>query len=145
MAELLKQSSTPVVAVPASATVLETTRLMDRREIGAVIVEEQGTMVGIFSERDLLRRVVAPGRNPASTRVAEVMSTPVLSASAEADTGEAVDAMMTRHIRHVPVVDRMGKPVGMLSFRGAMSQRIDELQHEIDVLGAYLGYDGVSG
>ena len=145
MAERLKPRGGPIVAVAASWNVLDTARLMDRQDIGAVVVEDRGCMVGIFSERDLLRRVVAEGRDPSQTAVADVMSAPVLAVSTEADAGEAVETMMVRHIRHVPIVDRTGLPVGMLSFRGAMSERIEELQHEIDVLGAYLGYDGVSG
>ncbi len=145
MAELLRKKSGPVVTVDASASVLETVRLMDRRDIGAVVVEERGTMIGIFSERDLLRRVVATGRDPVETRVGDVMSAPVLAVSAEAETGEAVETMIIRHIRHVPVVDRSGRPLAMLSLRSAMSDRLDELQHELEVLEAYLGYDGVAG
>ncbi len=145
MGELLRNRSGPVVVVGGSASVLDAARLMDRRDVGAVVVEEAGTMVGIFSERDLLRRVVATGRDPAATRVRDVMSAPVLAASAEGDPGEVVETMIVRHIRHVPIVDRACHPVAMLSLRTAMSDRVEQLEHELQVLEAYLGYDGAVG
>lgn len=145
MADLVRTRGGPVVAVPAYVNVADAVKLMDRRDVGAVVVEEAGAMVGIFSERDLLRRVVGAGRDPSRTRVSDVMSSPVVAASVDADRGEIVETMVVRHIRHVPVVDRAGRPVGMLSLRSAMTDRVDELQHEVDVLEAYLGYDGVSG
>ena len=145
MAEVLKKASTPVITVQAHATVEEAVRIMVKHHIGAIVVLEGGRLTGIFSERDVMEKVVLGRLDPATTLVASVMTWPVVAAVAGSDDAEAVDEMVERHIRHMPVVDHDGRVVGMLSFRHAMQDRIDDLKHEVYALEAYLGYDGVSG
>jgi len=145
MSDLLRKASRPAVCVDGKVSVEETVRTMVERRIGAVVVTEKGRVAGIFSERDLMQRVVLKKLDPAKTPVAKVMTTPVVSAAVDGDEDEAVQAMVERHIRHVPIVDKRKHPVGMLSFRDVMRSRVDDLKHEVQALEAYLGYDGVSG
>lgn len=90
-----------VVAVDADSTVEEAAKVMASRNIGAVAVKRGGEIVGIVTERDVLKRVVAAGRDPKTTRVEEVMSSPPISVDANATVGEAVDLMNRRAIRRV--------------------------------------------
>ncbi|MFI5181131.1 MAG: CBS domain-containing protein [Thermoanaerobaculia bacterium] len=145
MSDLKKKASRPVVCVDAKLSVADAVRTMVERKIGAVVVTEKGRVAGIFSERDLMQRVVLKKLDPVRTPVSKVMTTPVVSVGVDGDEDEAVAAMVERHIRHVPVVDKRKHAVGMLSFRDVMRSRVDDLKHEVQALEAYLGYDGVSG
>jgi CBS domain-containing protein len=145
MADLLKKASRPVVSVDGKVSVEVAVRTMVEHRIGAVVVTEKRCVVGIFSERDLMQRVVLKRLDPGKTPVAKVMTAPVVSAAVDGDEDEAAQTMVDRHIRHVPVVDKRKHPVGMLSFRDVMRSRVDDLKHEVQALEAYLGYDGVSG
>ncbi len=145
MTNLLKKASRPAVTVDAKVSVEKAVRTMVEHRIGAVVVTENGRIAGIFSERDLMQRVVLKKLEPARTAVSKVMTAPVLSAPVDGDEDEAVQAMVERHIRHVPVVDRRKHPVGMLSFRDVMRSRVDDLKHEVQALEAYLSYDGATG
>jgi CBS domain-containing protein len=145
MTNLLKRASRPVVSVDAKIVVEKAVRTMVENRIGAVVVTEKGRVAGIFSERDLMERVVLKKLDPAKTPVAKVMTAPVVSAAVDGDEDEAVQTMVERHIRHVPVVDKKKHPVGMLSFRDVMRSRVDDLKHEVQALEAYLSYDGATG
>jgi len=145
MTNLLKKASRPAVTVDAKVSVEKAVRTMVEHRVGAVIVTENGRMAGIFSERDLMQRVVLKKLEPAKTPVAKVMTAPVVSAPVDGDEDEAAQTMVERHIRHVPVVDKRKHPVGMLSFRDVMRNRVDDLKHEVQALEAYLSYDGATG
>jgi len=145
MGEVWRKASAPVITVPAHATVEEAVRTMVKHRIGAVAVLEGSRMVGIFSERDVMEKVVLGRLDAATTLVASVMTWPVVSVKAQSDESEVVEEMVQRHIRHMPVLDENERLVGMLSFRHVMQDRIDDLKHEVYALEAYLGYDGVSG
>jgi CBS-domain-containing membrane protein len=73
------------------------------------------------------------------------MTAPVLTADGFVDDADAATTMTEHHIRHLPIVDEWKRVVGMVSLRGVMEERIADLEHEVNVLEAYLGYDGVSG
>jgi CBS domain-containing protein len=145
MVDLLKKATRPAVTVEKSDTVENAVRVMVEHKIGAVVVTDRGKVVGIFSERDLMQRVVLARLDAAKTAVGKVMTADVVSATEDGDEDDAVTAMVDRHIRHVPVVDKRRRALGMLSFRDVMKSRVDDLRHEVAALEAYLGYDGVSG
>jgi len=145
MVDLLKKATRPAVTVEKSVTVEDAVRVMVEHKIGAVVVTDKGKVAGIFSERDLMQRVVLARLDAAKTAVGKVMTADVVSAAEDGDEDDAVTAMVDRHIRHVPVVDKRKHAVGMLSFRDVMKSRVDDLRHEVAALEAYLGYDGVSG
>jgi CBS-domain-containing membrane protein len=73
------------------------------------------------------------------------MTSPVQYISGVAEEKEAASTMAASHIRHLPILDEKKKVVGMVSLRHVMEERISDLEHEVDVLEAYLGYDGVAG
>lgn len=103
--DILSRKGTELVSVPPTATVLEAASRMNERGIGGVAVVADGVLAGIFTERDVLRRVVVPGRPPAGTTVAEVMTTPVTTCSAATRIEQCAELMTSRRIRHLPVVD----------------------------------------
>ena len=118
-------------------TVLETVRAMVERNIGAVPVMHSGKLVGIFSERDLMRRVVAEGRDPRSTCIAEVMTDDPLVVG----TGEDLETCMTlmrRHgFRHLPVCHE-GHLLGMVSLRDILLHDLNEKDDEVRMMRAYI-------
>ncbi len=145
MAKLLRPSTRPAVSVQETSTVLEAVKTMVRERIGAVVVLKGKRMTGIFSERDVLDKIVLARRDPAKTPISSVMTADVLSIPAPGDEAIAVQTMAENHIRHLPILDAKKKVVGMVSLRHVMEDRIAYLEHEVNVLEAYLGYDGVSG
>lgn len=103
-----------IASLPPQATVLEAAQLMNDRHIGSVLVTEGNQLVGIFTERDVLRRVVAERRDPATTTVADVMTSPVACAAPHTTLDEIRTVMRDKRIRHVPVVNG-GGVLGMIS------------------------------
>lgn len=99
---------------------------MSERNIGAVAVVESGRLAGIFSERDLMARVVAQGLNPDDTPVNVVMSKELVVASPSDEVGDALQKMHSIRARHLPVVDH-GKLVGMISIRDLLE--VDDAHH----------------
>ncbi len=127
-----------VWSVGPGATVLEAAMLMNEHKIGALIVMEGGRLVGIFTERDVLRRVVGEARNAEATRVADVMTGEVLCASPEMTLEEARGVMKNRRIRHLPVLDADGRLLGMVSI-GDLNARLEHAHEQhIHLLNEYL-------
>ncbi len=102
---------------------------MRAAEVGAAVIIDQGRLVGIFSERDLLNRVVAAGCDPALTHVGKVSTTVVHSVGSDASIKECAEKLRNHHVRHLPVVDG-DKPVGIISSRDffvEVSTRLEDL------------------
>ena len=118
-------------------SVLQTVCAMVDRNIGAVPVVHNGKLVGIFSERDLMRRVVAEGRDCRSTCMAEVMTDDPLTVSTTEDLGICM-ALMRRHgFRHLPVCHE-GHLVGIVSLRDILLHDLDEKDDEVRMMRAYI-------
>ena len=106
------------VMLPPSATVMNAARHMRSRNVSAVLVTEgDAELVGIFTERDAIRRVLAEGRDPATTTLAEVMTDNPDSVTPQDTAAEVVRLMQASQYRHLPIVDR-GRAVGMISRGG---------------------------
>ena len=118
-------------------TVLEVARAMVDRNIGAVPVLRDGVHPGVFSERDLMRRVVVEGRDSSQTRVGDVMTEDPLTVSPQEDM-ETCRFLMRRHgFRHLPICD--GKVLkGMVSLRDLMLHDLDEKEPEVRMMRAYI-------
>ncbi len=112
---LLKKGS-DVIAVLASATVRDAVAKMIEANVGCVVVEEDSEVVGIFTERDLLRRVVGGDKDPATTLISEVMSSPVQSCSPADDINHCFDLLNASSFRHLAVLDN-DEAVGVISLR----------------------------
>jgi CBS domain-containing protein len=106
----------PLFHVPPAATVRDVARTMSDRNIGAIAVLDSGKLVGIFSERDVLTRIVAEGRDADDTRVDSVMTKDIIVAAPTDDINEALQKMRECNCRHLPVV-QSGNLVGMISIR----------------------------
>ncbi|HEX7616540.1 MAG TPA: CBS domain-containing protein [Thermoanaerobaculia bacterium] len=145
MAKLLRNSSRAPVTVQETATVEAAVKTMVQERIGAVVVLRGTEMAGIFSERDVLDKIVLARRDPATTPVFAVMTSPVVAVSPSGDDAEAAQTMAEHHIRHLPILDQRKRVVGVVSLRHVMEERIADLEHEVNALEAYLGYDGVAG
>jgi CBS domain-containing protein len=121
-------------------TVLEVARKMDAARVGAVVVLDGRNLVGVFSERDLMTRVVVPRRDPAAVRVSEVMSGDVVTAHVDERRSECLEKMQRAGCRHLPVLED-GEVVAMLSMRDLLRDEIEEQEEEIESLRAYLQLD----
>lgn len=118
-------------------TVLQTVSAMVERNIGAVPVLHNGNLVGIFSERDLMRRVVAEGRDPRGTCMAEVMTEDPLTISTDEDLDNCLSLMRRHGFRHLPVCHD-GHLVGMVSLRDILLHDLDEKDDEVRMMRAYI-------
>lgn len=125
--------------VVPETTVLHAVEKMNRERIGAVLVCISGEMVGIFTERDVLCRVVGEGRDPASTQVIDVMTTEVVAVRSTTSVEEAMAVISERRFRHLPVVDD-GKLVGVVS-SGDLTRRVsrDQEGHIQDLMNFITG------
>jgi len=103
-----------VVTVEADVTVKRAVGLMNKYEIGCLIVTKRGKPIGIVTERDMLARVLAESRNPEKTRVADIMSRPLIIANPEMDLEEAARLMFKMKVKKLPVVSD-GKLVGLVT------------------------------
>ena len=142
---LLRITRTPLVTVSTRASVMDAVRTMYGERIGAVAVVDDDRLIGIFSERDLMNRVVLERRDLDSTRVGDVMTAPVVTIERALTAGDALKLMDENHIRHLPVINSDGKLAGMLSVRSLLHEKVQELTDQLDSLEAYFTADGAGG
>lgn len=129
---LLSLCGRPLSTVPILASVAEAVQLMIDNEVGAVaVVDDDGVVAGMFTERDVLEKVALSGLDPKQTPVRERMSPMVEMATEETTPAEALRVMLERHYRHMPVVDERGKVLGILSIRHILEGRIDDLLQQL--------------
>ena len=120
-----------ILTAAAEITVAEATRLMKKRTLGAMmIVDDHGRLLGIFTERDAVFRVLADGRDPKTTKLAEVMTAHPQTIAPDKPFGHALLMMYEGGFRHVPVVEN-GKPVGVVSARDALGPELQEFESEV--------------
>ncbi|MFI5144038.1 MAG: CBS domain-containing protein [Ignavibacteria bacterium] len=121
-------------------TVLEAAEYMDKHNVGAVPVLNGDRLVGIFSERDLMRRCVTKKLDMAATKVEEVMTERVIVMEASDSYEDCLRIMKQENIRHIPVIDG-DKLVGVISIRDLMQVDMDEKEQKIDILNSYIHYN----
>ena len=118
------------ITASESITVSAAAQLMKRNEVGAVMVVEEGRLVGVFTERDALFRVLAEGRDTLTTRLADVMTRNPATILPDRPFAEALHIMYEGGFRHVPVVED-GRPVGMVSARDALGPELEDFVYEM--------------
>lgn len=119
--------------VPVDATVEHAIATMIDKGVGAVaVIDEQGVVAGMFTERDVLAKFALSGREAKSTPVRELMSAIVEMATQATTPSEALEVMLERHYRHMPIVDEHGKVLGICSIRNILEARVDDLLAELD-------------
>jgi CBS domain-containing protein len=129
-------------AVHPESTVAEAIRLMLASRVGAVVVVDANRVVGIFTERDVLKKLALSGRDPEKLPVSELMTTPVETASLQSSPGDALVSMLEHHFRHLPVVDSSGRLRGVLSIRNLLHGQMQELRRQLDSLEQYFASEG---
>lgn len=134
-----------VVTVSRTATVMDAIQAMAGAKVGSVAVVDGDALEGIFSERDVMLRIVGEGRDPKTTLVEEVMTSPVQVIPKRTTGEEALRIMIQNHIRHLPVIDEKGHVQAMVSMRSLLEERVDELHQQLNSLESYITADGIGG
>jgi CBS domain-containing protein len=137
LSSILQKRSPVLWVFSPEQTVAEAIRAMAERQVGVVPIVASGRLVGIFSERDLLRRVVAKGRDPEKTLLAEVMTPDPVTAAPGEDRITAIDKMQAIGCRHLPI-EVNGTVIDMLSMRDLLYQEIQEKAAEVAELRHYV-------
>lgn len=119
-----------IVTAPGSTTVSEAARLMRQKQVGAVMVVEEGRLVGVFTERDALFRVVAEGHDAQTIRLADVMTRNPQTIHPDKPFPDALHLMYEGGFRHVPVVED-SRPIGMISARDALGPELEDFIYEL--------------
>ena len=136
--DILAHKASGVLTIGPQASTLDATLLMNRHNVGCLVVTQRTQIVGIFTERDILRRVVGQRRAPATVSVREVMSRDVCCAKADMPLDTARAIMKNRRIRHLPVVNRTKRPVGMISIGDINAWDMEHLETENHYLHEYV-------
>ncbi|HJT87787.1 MAG TPA: CBS domain-containing protein [Bryobacteraceae bacterium] len=139
IASILNEKGDAVWSVTPESTVYEAIAVMADKSIGAVLVVRGEELVGILSERDYARKVILQGKSSKRTRVAEIMTTSLITVPPEA-TVDGCMRMMTHHrVRHLPVVDGRRGVVGVLSIGDLVKAVIADQAETIEQLNSYIG------
>ncbi|HZP59106.1 MAG TPA: CBS domain-containing protein [Opitutaceae bacterium] len=134
---LLEHKGSAIYSVPVSATVADAVREMNQQKIGCVLVMDDGRLSGIFTERDVLTRVVAAEVDPRTTPVAQVMTETVNTIAPEASIEEVMTMFAEKRCRHLPVIDD-GRLLGLISI-GDISRWVAAAHHaECEQLKQYI-------
>jgi len=139
--EILAVKGTAVATISPCASAYEAAARMSERNIGSLVVLDEGRLVGLITERDILRRVVAEGRDPNSTRVEEVMTSEIICCQLHTTLEEASGVMKNRRLRHLPVASEAGELQGLISIGDLNAAQSHDHEQTIHLLEAYIhGY-----
>ena len=145
MEPLLTISHRPATCVPPEETICVTVQAMVRNRVGAAaVINLDGTLAGIFTERDLMTRVVAKHRDPETTLVGDAMTTDPVTISPETTLAQALEIMVSRHFRHLPIMDG-SEVVGMATVRKVLKHKLDEGKEELESMVSFFTADGIGG
>jgi CBS domain-containing protein len=120
-------------------TVREVVKYMSKAHVGAMPIIDRGRLAGIFTERDLMTRVVSAGRDPDRTKIDEVMTTDIVIANASETYEESLRTMKRVGCRHLPVV-KNGRLVGMVSLRDLLQVDLEEKEETVRLMTSYVYY-----
>ena len=134
---LLKEKGSTVYSVSPDVTIEHTVHEMNRLKIGAMLVLDRGSLVGIFTERDVLRKVVEHGTDPKTTKISEVMTTGIRTAPPNTSIEDAMAVMTNHRHRHLPIVED-GELVGLVSLGDITRWIIQLTQSEAEHLRNYI-------
>ena len=134
---LLETKGVETISISREASVFDAIKLMADRAVGSLLVMEGENLVGIVTERDSARKVILKGRSSDQTQVGEIMTTEVLTATADQTVNECMTVMTEKRIRHLPVV-KGDKVVGLISIGDLVQAIISDQQEEIEQLGNYI-------
>jgi len=131
--EILMVKGPDVIVASPGTTVADAARLMAHADVGSIIITEDGRVVGVFTERDLLKRVVARGIDPGETELREVMSWPVKGCRLGDSVRDCAERLTSERFRHMAVIED-GALVGLIGLRDVMAARMREAEQLISEL-----------
>lgn len=135
--QLLDSKGRHIISVSPGDTVLDAIRLMAEKNIGAVLVMDDGKLLGIMSERDYARKVIVKGRASDNTPVSDIMTHEVMTVGPAENVQHCMESMTTNKIRHLPVVED-GEVIGIISIGDLVQAIIADQQEEIQHLEQYI-------
>ena len=137
ISEIIENKGGMVLSVDINESVLDAINLMAQVNIGAVLVQENDTISGIFTERDYLQKIALKSLSSQETRVGDVMTTPVVSADPGDTIQQCMETMTTCRCRHLPIVNN-GKLLGIVSIGDLVKKMLDEKEAEVEQLNQYI-------
>lgn len=137
IARVIEGRSGPIVSIDAQATVREAVGLLASKRIGALPVMQNGTIAGIFSERDVVYHLAEHGPAMLDGPVGAVMTAPAITVTPQTDVLEALGLMTRRRIRHLPVIDGTAM-IGFVSIGDLVKYRIDRIESEAEAMRSYI-------
>ena len=135
--DLLARKGTNVISVTPEQTVLDAAHLMNEKGIGGVVVMTDSKLVGIFTERDIMRRVVAASRDPATTLIGDVMTADCMTITADVQIAVCRAMMSSKRVRHFPVMHDDGL-VGMVTSGDILAFEVMQAEAQIEQLEKYV-------
>ncbi|MCT8335018.1 MULTISPECIES: CBS domain-containing protein [Leptospira] len=135
--DILKDKASSVLSIEEDRNVLEATQMMVGAKVGSLIVTFQGKLVGIFTERDLMRVVAKDHANLDKIKLKDVMTTQLTVAGPEEDVDDILNNMITKRFRHMPVLDG-DKIIGLISIGDAVKTKLTRTQAEMSILREYM-------
>jgi CBS domain-containing protein len=142
---LLQIAHVPAICVAPDATVMEAIEASLPARVGAVAVVEGNKLVGVFTERDVMLKVVYKGLDANTTRVREVMTAPAVHVAPTAAPREVLTLMLDKHIRHLPISEDGVSVKGMLSIRNILQYLVNDLTEDLHHLQSFIGADSPGG
>jgi CBS domain-containing protein len=136
--EILSSKGNHVYSISPEDTVLEATRRMNQHRIGAMMVMNGQRVAGIFTERDVLQRVIGEMRNPGDISVGEVMTRDIVCCGPDSTLEEMSEIMRSRRIRHIPICDEEGQLMGLISIGDINAHHATQQSMQIHYLNEYI-------
>ena len=137
VSEILENKGAMVLSVDSGENVFDAICLMSELNIGAVLVQDNDTISGIFTERDYLQKIALKSLSSKETKIGDVMTKPVISAEPNDSVQKCMETMTTCHCRHLPIVQN-GKLLGIVSIGDLVKRLLDEKQTEVKKLSEYI-------
>ena len=135
--EMLLKKGNKIHSISPNQKIFEALQLMAKEDLGALLVLDGESLVGILSERDYARKVALEGKSSKDCLVSDIMSSKVMYVENDSSTGECMALMINKKVRHLPVFDK-GKLIGVISIGDVVNAVIDEKEFEIDQLVRYI-------
>lgn len=138
ISSLLEAKGRDVFSIGPGASVHAALEMMEQRKVGALVVTDEGSMVGIISERDFAREMITAEKGPRDMLVSDIMTQDVHTVTPEATVGECMSMMTNKRIRHLPVLDEDNRLSGVISIGDVVSAVITDQEHLIEDLERYI-------
>ena len=145
MVNILEIAHRPAISIKSESTIKEAVGTMMFRKVNALPVIDNGKLVGMISERDLVHRIIAKGLSPEKTKVGAVMTKKVKTGTEKTTQEQALRIMHDGDFRHLPIVNSKNEVLGVLSVKDILKHQIAELDQENKSLAAYVSADGIGG